>query len=263
MAEQARLRIVLLTELRRTFIRETHRIGMRHKDVQPANQHMVRQVLHHFQALRPAVGAENLAKRLPVLARLRPRSGCGQLCQPKVEEIRVGDVIPAGTHVGVIRHARDDLVQHDVDPRHVLPGQRAEIVSAAAHVGVLPCVLHDVADGFDPVCAAPIAQPFAEILLEQPADNFHVGGAAGRRNPGHRKPERREPGSPVCPDCFGKRRLNEAVPRIAAVGIGFPAGWKRRTVHDVRFIAEKTAERMSEIGAQMLRMRLVDLFYQQ
>ena len=155
---------------------------MGHEVVDAADQQKVDQPLHHRGTLGPAVGTEGLAHGVAVHMRLDAGKRRSQLRQNIVEEFRVSHAAGDGRRGGILPKARHDLVQHDVDTRHVLPAQCAKIVSrAAADAGVGIHILDNMTNIPHTMCPAPIAQGIGKILVPEAGQGVHIRQAHLRR----------------------------------------------------------------------------------
>ena len=135
---------------------------------------MVGDPFHLAQALVPAEGAKDLGHAAPLLFWVETRGRRAQLGKrvgkelhvPRAAEVAVAPVVDAG----------GELVDDNVDARHILPGDRAEVVSGAlAQARVATLVLNHMSDVHDAVLAAPVADLLVKAGAVELRGNVHVG----------------------------------------------------------------------------------------
>ena len=173
-----KLRVVsLCTKVRRTIgIRVVGRKGMGDEMVDAPHQQEVRDPLHHGTALCPTVRAEFFAQCSPLHLGILMGEGSTQLTQNVMIKRRIADAGSQAAIMDMVRHAGHNLMQDDVNSRHILPFQRPEVVSrTAAGSCVAVIVLDDMTDVHDTVVAAPVSYQIAEIIPIQAGDGIHIG----------------------------------------------------------------------------------------
>ena len=240
--------------------------GMGDEVVDAAHQEEVGDPLHHGTALGPAVCTELLAHGAALHLRVLVSQGCPQLTQDVVVEGGIADTRREAGVVDVVGHAGHDLVEDDVDTRHVLTLQCAEVVTRArGHSGVAVEVLDDVADVHDPVVAAPVTQEVAEIIAVEAGDGIHVGQADGR-GVGTGIPQLTHVGHGGLTQLLvhhggdtlvvGQSHAHGAEGSFVAAGVNGMAGG--HAVAEGGLVREEAHEGIAEILGVMLEVRLVD-----
>ena len=242
------------------------REGVRHEPVHAAHQQIVDQPLHHGRILRPAVRAEDLAHGAVVHMRPDVRQRRRELAQHILEERRISPMPRADGRADMMRKAGHDLMQHDVYAGHVLPLERAEVVSRrAAQTGVRVLILDDVADVHNAVRAAPVAHTLCKALAVERRYNVHIRLAQldaalalipeKRQNVGH-----------VASHLGGEAVEHIGAPRHGQAGLAGLCVVKAAAGHgaehigvaDARLVREKAHQLLAEILADMAVVRFVD-----
>ena len=130
----------------------------------------------------PSKCAKDLGHATPLLFGVEVCCRGAQLGQHVVIELEVPNAAPVAVKAAV--HTGHQLVDHDVDARHVLTAYGAEVVPGAhAQARVAVLILDNVADVLHAVRAAPVAELVAEALLIEGARDVHIDVAyvrAGR-----------------------------------------------------------------------------------
>ena len=135
---------------------------------------MVGDPFHLAQALVPAEGAKDLGYATSLLFWVETRGRRAQLGKrvgkelhvPRAVEVAVAPVVDAG----------GKLVDDNVDARHILPGDCAEVVPGAlAQARVAAFVLDHMSDMHHAALTAPVADLLVKAGTVELCGNVHVG----------------------------------------------------------------------------------------
>ena len=160
-----------------------HGKGMRDKPVDSIHQHMIQEPLHHFQAFAPPVSSENLTHGSALLQTIQRRQRCSEICQHIMEKCSVITHIAANPAETEAVHLRAQLLQYDINPRHILAFQSPEIMPRAkAQMRMRSIILNDMADVLNPVRSAPVPNLAAEIRTVESGNDIHKLFAVDRGN---------------------------------------------------------------------------------
>ena len=146
------------------------------KPVNTADEHMVGNPFHLAQALVPAKGAKDLGHATPLLFEVEARGRRAQLGKRVRKELHV----PRAVEIAVVPtvDAGDELIDDNIDARHVLPRDRAEVVSRAlAQTCVATLVLDHMSNVHNAVRAAPIADLLVKAAAVELRGKVHIGVA--------------------------------------------------------------------------------------
>lgn len=135
---------------------------------------MVGNPFHLAQALVPAKGAKDLGHAAPLLFGIEARGRRAQLGKRVRKELHVPCAVEIAVAPAV--NSGGELIDDHVDAGHVLPRDRAEVMSGAlAQARVATLVLDHVANVHNAVRAAPIANLLVKAAAVELRGNIHVG----------------------------------------------------------------------------------------
>ena len=223
---------------------------------------MVGDPFHLAQALVPTEGAKDLGHAAPLLFWVE---ACGRRAQlgkcvgkelhvPRAVEVAVAPVIDAG----------GKLVDDNVDARHILSGDRAEVVPGAlAQARVAAFVLNHMPDVHNAVLTAPVADLLVKAGAVELRGNVHVGvtdsgaiclacpKAAQLGKPARAQRLVQAAGKLVRPRQCHISASNKAAGRSIVES-------RALLVHKARLIGKEPQDGAAELVAQVLKRGLVD-----
>ena len=137
---------------------------------------MVGNPFHLTQALVPAKGAKDLGHAVPLLFGVEARCRRSQLGERVRKELHVPCAVEVAVAPAV--NSGGKLVDDHIHASHVLPRDRAEVMSGAlAQARVATLVLDHVANVHNAVRAAPIANLLVKAAAVELRSKVHIGVA--------------------------------------------------------------------------------------